>query len=116
MAVTVVMAATAGMVEVTAITGTMGMATATTGMVTTGMVTTGMAITSMFITAAGSGPPTAPSISATVIDLRTMKLARARVRASFLDTTMINYTEEYSGNEQCCRKANTTRAEALSEY
>lgn len=68
--VTVGMVDTAGMVEVTAITG-MAMVTAITGMATaiTGMVITGMAITSMFIMAAGSGPPTARSMSATAIDL-----------------------------------------------
>jgi hypothetical protein len=59
----------------------MGMAiTVITGTVITaimGMVITVIAITSMFITAAGNGPPTAQSISATVIDSRRRKEARS---------------------------------------
>jgi hypothetical protein len=77
------MAATAGTVEATAITGTTGMAMVMVMvmvMVILAMVIiiTAIAIISTFITAAGNGAPTARSMSAAIIDSRPRKkLARA---------------------------------------
>ena len=62
------MAATVGMVEVTAITGTTGMAMVM--VIIMGMVITAIAIISTFTTAAGNGAPTARSMSATATDSR----------------------------------------------
>jgi hypothetical protein len=82
------MAATAGMVEATAITG---LAMVILAMAFLGMVITTIAIISSLITAAGNGAPTARSMSAAIIDSRRRKETRPgrEARASFLDSMMI---------------------------